>query len=115
MKHMTTAQMMTLKLTYHTRVERRQRIISCLSRLGLGEIILEVADYTHNNNCVRCLTSTGLIFIIDLNSHELITGYMANIRQVASMYYAIGISRIPDNVFNTVKYNEYYFSDLYVA
>lgn len=97
----------TVNLTYHAREERIARLTECLNLLGVSETILEVPDYTHHNGrCMRCLTATGMLFIIDKDNNQMVTGYMANVRQVASMYYAMGYDRIPLDVYRVIKNNE---------
>ena len=62
----------TVNLTYHAREERIARLTECLNLLGVSETILEVPDYTHHNGrCMRCLTATGMLFIIDKDNNPV--------------------------------------------
>lgn len=93
--------MMKIEMTHHASVDRLERLSACIEYLGMNEIIREVPDNRHNRLAFRCLTDTGII-LIKGDDGKLITGYMATVAQVASLY---PNEKIPTAVLNRVKKN----------
>ena len=106
----------TLKVSDQAKRDRWDRITDCINTLGIGEILI-VTDsvkrkYT-NERVIQALTSTGLMFIINLDKNLLITAYACNIRAACAMYGVYGYTRIPDALFRTINRNQTYHSRLY--
>ena len=106
----------TLKVSDHAKRDRWDRITDCINTLGIGEILI-ITDsvkrkYT-NERVVQALTSTGLMFVINLDKNLLITAYPSNIRAACAMYGTYGYTRIPDTLFRTINRNQTYHSRLY--
>lgn len=107
----------TLKVSEHARRDRWDRITDCVKTVGgVGEV-MAITDspkrkYT-NERVVQVLTSTGLLFVVNLDKNSLITAYACNMRMACAMYGAYGYSRIPDKLFRTINYNQTYNSRLF--
>ena len=58
---------------------------------------------------VNCVTSTGLVFVVNATRNILITGYLGSVRYVQGLYQG----RIPNELFITIRRNERKYSYLY--
>ena len=92
---------MMMKMTYHARVERIDRLAACIEYLGVGEIVLE----TEFQDARLRLTSTGLCLVMDRHGKKLITGYMCPIDKCLAMYHSNGYAKVPDSIYKTVVRN----------
>ena len=93
-----------VELTYHASEERIDRLATIIEHLSVGKVILETSDPRYKGT-IRCLTSTGIIFVKSRRDNRIITGYMANMDQLHAMYYSIGRRQIPPKIFNRVQKN----------
>lgn len=90
-------------LTKHVMNDRMERIVYIAQNVGWGETII---SYIDTNRKVRvCLTSTGVIFIKNVDVDRLITAYVANIDEVKWIYTVMGYERIPERVYNKTMKN----------
>lgn len=77
-----------MKLTYHARVERLDRIVDILSTVGLGEPIARRINPNNkriNEPSFEVLTSSGIILIIS-EKDELITAYATSFIHMKTLY-----------------------------
>lgn len=95
--------MLMYEMTMHAKVERLDRLVECVTHIGLGDVILTARNYDRSS--IRQLTSTGIILVTSADGKTLITGYMGNISQVVSMYRDNGINKVPDRIYKMVKRN----------
>ena len=87
--------------SYHMQLERANRLAKLEEILGFSKIILEIA----NENSRTCLTSSGIIMIMDLHKDFVITAYMANVKRCMALYHEAGKSQIPPKVYKRVVKN----------
>lgn len=107
----------TLKVTEHVKRDRWDRITNCIKTVGgIGEVMIAIDSakrkYT-DERVIQVLTSTGLIFVINVDQNTLITAYLCNMRLACAMYGAHGYNRIPNHLYRTIDYNQRYNSYLY--
>ena len=95
--------MLLFEMTDHAKIERLDRLVECMTTIGVGEVILSARNYDRNS--IRQLTSTGLILIVSADGKTLITGYMGNMSQVISIYRENGIEKLPNAMYKMVKRN----------
>lgn len=95
--------MLMFEMTDHAKVERLDRLVECVKRIGLGDVILTAPNYDRSS--MRQLTSTGIILVVSADGKTLITGYMGNMSQVISIYRANGIDKLPNSIYKMVKRN----------
>lgn len=93
--------MTEMKLTYHARYERADRIAQILAILGIGEKLIDFpeADKTYR------LMNNGVLFIMDSKTQVVITAYVPSIKKIAAFYRSIGMEHIPPYIYNVVKKN----------
>lgn len=76
--------MLTMKMTYHARVERIDRIVACIQHLGVNEIVLEVRDNLKPDH-IYSITDTGIILVRSYYDGTLITAYMATLPKIIAL------------------------------
>ncbi len=107
----------TLKVTEHVKRDRWDRITDCIKTVGgIGEVMIAIDStkrkYT-NERVIQVLTSTGIIFVINVDRNTLITAYLCNMNLACAMYGAHGYNRLPNHLYRTIDYNQRYNSHLY--
>jgi hypothetical protein len=116
MTTITTINLQALKVSVHAKRDRWERITRCVQAVGgLGEVVF-VCDSNrakYSGHVVQVITSTGMVFVVDVERNLLITGYLASVRATKGMYGYIGQNRVPVELFERVKYNEKRFAYLY--
>ena len=99
-----------LKVSYHfqnDRTERKARIDSIVNN-NFGQIVCE----EWYKGAWRCLSDTGLIFIVNEQRTIILTYYFATLQVASCMYKAIG-RKMPQAVENKVKKNACVYNRLY--
>lgn len=95
-------------LTAHARFDRMTRIEYIIDTVGIGEVIAECASHNENGG-YRRLTSTGVIIVVGNDKRTIITAFIAEPKQAAAIYLeAKKVRKMPDNLYNRVRKNEYY-------
>lgn len=75
--------MLTYELTTHAREDRADRFAFIATTCGIGEVI----HTTVNNESIKTeITSTGVIFIRNADTNEIITFYIARPEQILRQY-----------------------------
>lgn len=87
---------LTVKMTYHARVERVERIEAIAEVIGFTKPVLEYIDIEDKKKYQ--LTSTGVILVMGLQSEALITAFMATHEQARKLYHLAGKSQISPKV-----------------
>lgn len=110
---MMTVNIATLSVSQHVREHRWTRITECVKAVGgIGEVVYTCpsikAKYP-GQVVVNCVTSTGLVFVVNVTKNSLITGYLGTVRGIQGLYQA----KLPDDLFITVRRNERRYSYLY--
>ena len=93
--------MTEMKLTYHAKYERADRIAQILMILGVGEKLI---DFPEDDKVYR-LMNNGVLFVMDSKTQVVITAYVPSIKKVAAFYRSIGMDHIPPHVYSIVKKN----------
>lgn len=88
-----------MKMTYHVQYERVDRIANILATTGFGEIVHRMP--AREAGRVRCMTTTGVILIMDKSEEILITAYHASYKQAAAMY----CGNTPRAIYKTIQSN----------
>lgn len=97
--------MKVAKVSAHVVYDRMDRMMLIAKYIGWGEIVLEVRNPERNNNCINCLTSTGVLIVKGENG-TLVTAYPASLSQVKALYGMYNYDRIPEYLFNRVMKNQ---------
>lgn len=104
-----------LNMSQHAINDRMDRLVSCIQAVGVGEIVFACKSnrtkYT-DSLVVNCVTSTGLVLIVDITHNRLITGYLGTVPRVMGLYKSSGLERMPDWLFKILRKNEKKFSFL---
>ena len=91
-------------MSYHTIVERANRVNNIENSIGWGEIVAEAPD-RNDANVRRALTSTGVLLVLGENDF-IITAWVAEVRQAAAVWKkANNGARMPRQLWNMVNYN----------
>ena len=109
---MTTINLATMSVSVHAREHRWNRIVQCVQAVGgVGEVIYSCPSNRakYGGQVVNCVTSTGLVFVVDLDKNTLITGYLGSVRHIQGLYK----NRLPDELFIRVRRNERKYGHLF--
>jgi len=87
---------LVIEMTYHARVERKDRIQAIGEMIGFSRPILQYIDYKESK--IYHLTSTGIILVYGMYSHLLITGFMATLDQAEKLYRLCGKRQVSPKV-----------------
>lgn len=112
-----TVNLRTLKVTEHAQRDRWERIVDCINTVGgIGEVMAIVDSpkrkYT-NERVVQILTSTGMLFVVNLDRNSLITAYLCTMKLACAMYGQYGYTRLPQELYRTIDRNQRFNSRLY--
>lgn len=109
----------TLKVSEHAYRDRWNRITDCISTVGgIGEVMAVVDSPKRkylDERVVQVLTSTGMLFVVNVDKNSLITAYLCPMRLACAMYGSYGYSRIPDTLYRTINHNHKCHSRLFSA
>ena len=95
------------KLTRHAQVDRMERLVECITHLGVNEIVYERVD-TYKPTVKMAITDTGIILVRAVCDDSVITGYMATVKQAVALFQG----RMPDALFRRVVHNNKKYSFL---
>lgn len=73
----------SFEMSRHCQTDNYERMLKIDREIGFGEIICT----TIYRGCRNCLTSTGMLLILDLNKDFLITAYPARWKIAVKMFY----------------------------
>ena len=74
--------------SYHITNDRLDRINYIIENIGFGVVIAEREWIdTKGSRCVRQLTSTGVMIVLDDNKEKVVTMFVATVMQIKSMYF----------------------------
>ena len=93
--------MTTMKMTYHARVERIDRLAACMTTLGYNEFAYRIPD-PRNPGHVYIITDTGIILVVGADDGAVITGFMATIDKITALFHG----KVPVTLRNKVVHNE---------
>lgn len=92
--------MTTMRMTYHARVERLDRLVACMTHIGYNEFAYDLTD-ERNPEHFYTITDTGLILVRAADDGSLITGYMGTINQITAIFKG----NVPVSLRKTVIHN----------
>lgn len=93
--------MTTMKMSYHARVERIDRLVACMTHLGYNEFAYEIPD-PRSPDHVYTITDTGIILVRGVDDGTVVTGYMATIAKITALFHG----NVPTQLKKTVVRNE---------
>ncbi len=96
-----------MRVSDHVRYERMDRLTKSIRLAGgIGEVIFmndsNKAKY-HEDRVVNCVTSTGMVFVVNLSRNMIITGYLGTVRYVMGLYAGAGYNRLPVELYQTIR------------
>ena len=92
-------------ISYHISEDRLDRACYIMQTIGIGDIIKEQRGIDEQGRVYwRCFTNTGVILIMNENKSRAVTLYIAEQKQVSSIYQG----KTPSWVFALVKKNAKY-------
>ena len=98
------------RISFHIAEDRLERATIILERIGLGEELYTRSwiDST-GRECLRTLTTTGVILCKNKETRMVTTLFVATPRQVQKLY---GQNHCPDYIYSIVKKNQVRFKDI---
>ena len=96
-----------MKLSYHARIERTDRLVSILAHVGLGEPCLEIASRTEDKTLV--LTDTGVLMVYNGSKTVLVTAYLPKCDKMYAICKQYDVE-MPWRVLKVLKVNEKKFA-----
>ena len=89
----------------HADKDRKARFEMIAKTIGFGTPIAEATDKKENGDCVRTLTDTGVLVVIDPYG-VIVTAWVASIKQACRIYKeATNNTRMPKKLWNIINYN----------
>ena len=74
--------------TSHVTEARLDRINYIIDHIGFGEVIAEREWVdTSGRACIRQLTDTGIIIVLDVKKEKVVTMFAASVMQIKAMYF----------------------------
>ena len=74
--------------SHHITNDRLDRVNYIIDNIGFGEVIAEREWVdTTGKTCIRQLTNTGLIIVLDTNRERVVTMFVATVLQIKAMYH----------------------------
>lgn len=97
--------MMKRNISYHISEDRLDRACYIMQTIGIGEIIKEQKGQDQQGRVFwRCFTNTGVMLIMNEDKSRVVTLYIAEQKQVSSVYEG----KTPSWVFALVRKNAQY-------
>lgn len=93
-----------MEMTYHVRIERRDRVQHIINEIGMGQIVKE----KYVNGCYTCITDTGVTLIKSADKLKLVTMYVTTYRELVSVFN--GPKKIPPYLRKRVDHNQSLFT-----
>lgn len=97
--------MITAKMTYHAQDERAERLALIAEHIGVGSILYKF-ESKHRASTVECITSTGVLIIMDKTSSVIITAFCPRINKMTAIFCSHGFSTVPPMISNQVERNQ---------
>ena len=97
--------MLKRNISYHISEDRLDRATYIMTTVGMGEIIKEQRGIDEQGRIYwRCFTNTGVMLIMNADKSRVVTLYIAEQKQVSSIYQG----KTPSWVFALVRKNMKY-------
>lgn len=95
-----------MRFSNHFRNHRADRITYINNTVGFGEEIVIEYKYTNKRECI---TNTGVCLVMALEENFVITAYIAQFSKVYALCRSLGMDKIPDKLWATVKGNAHHW------
>lgn len=103
-----------MNMTYHCAVERKERVMQIVEKIGIGQVVRE--KYTRTREQVLknqkgkyiCITDTGVTLIKTEDKSKIITMYVTTYRELLAVYG--GQKNIPPYLRKKVDRNQTFFT-----
>ena len=93
-----------MEMTYHVRIERRDRVQNIINQIGIGQVVKE----KYVNGCYTCITDTGVTLIKSADKLKLVTMYVTTYKELVAVYN--GPKKIPHYLRKKVDHNQSLFT-----
>ena len=93
-----------MEMSYHCRVERKDRVQHIIDTIGLGQVVKE--QFTRERYI--CITDTGVTIIKSADKTKVITMYVTTYRELVSVYG--GQKKIPPYLKKKVDRNQTFYT-----
>ena len=94
--------MLKRNISYHISEDRLDRATYIMTTIGIGDVIKEQRGVDEQGRIYwRCFTNTGVMLIMNADKSRVVTLYIAEQKQVSSIYQG----KTPSWVFALVKKN----------
>lgn len=92
---------MTYTTTYHSAIERQDRVIYIATHMGFGETVYE--QVVAKNDTIRRLTNTGVVIVVSGSDHNrVVTMFIASMKQAKEI---AGNRKIPMDLQRVIERN----------
>lgn len=93
-----------MEMSYHCRVERKDRVQHIIDTIGLGQVVKE--QFTRERYI--CITDTGVTIIKSADKTKVITMYVTTYRELVAVYG--GQKKIPPYLKKKVDRNQTFYT-----
>ena len=93
-----------MEMSYHCRVERKDRVQHIIDTIGLGQVVKE--QFARERYI--CITDTGVTIIKSADKTKVITMYVTTYRELVSVYG--GQKKIPPYLKKKVDRNQTFYT-----
>lgn len=102
-----------MNMTYHCRVQRKNRVQEIIDNIGLGQVVREKYIHTQEQIAAKepgtytCITDTGITLIKTEDKQTVITMYVTTYRELVAIYN--GERNIPKFLHKRVDRNQSHY------
>ena len=102
-----------MNMTYHCRVQRKNRVQEIIDNIGLGQVVREKYVHTQEQITAKepgtytCITDTGITLIKTEDKQTVITMYVTTYRELVAIYN--GERNIPKFLHKRVDRNQSHY------
>lgn len=103
-----------MNMTYHCRVERKNRVQNIIDNIGIGQVVREKYVRTPEQimrgeaGSYTCITDTGITIIKTEDKLQIITMYVTTYRELVAMFN--GQKNIPAYLHKKVDRNQSFYT-----
>ena len=94
-----------IAMTYHCKVERRNRVNHIINKIGIGQVVKE----SFNHGKYTCITDTGVTLIKTEKKDKIITMYVTTYKELVAVFG--GQKKIPSYLRKKVDRNQSFFTE----
>ena len=97
--------MITAKMTHHAGCERADRLAMIAEHIGVGSVLYKF-ESNYRASTVECITSTGVLIVMDKTSSVIITAFCPRINKMNAIFCSHGFSSVPPMISAQVERNQ---------